>query len=361
MEVAARQLVPEIVRAAPGWRFTAFVNHEAVVAGTSEEDWLGGCAVVAVRAKARNRVKLVAAEQAALPRLAALEGVDLLHSLANTGPARGRFRRVVTVHDLIHRTHPDAHFGVRAFGMRALVPLAARRSDRVIAPSRATRDDIVRLIGLDPERIDVVPNGLGAVSSMAPTAEAELRARLGVADRPIALAVSAKRPHKNLARLLDALALIDVPQRPLLVVPGYPTPHEDELRRRAAALGIAAEVRFLPWVGDADLEGLYRLAAVSVFPSLYEGFGLPVLESMRRGVPVVCSDIPSLREVAGDAALRFDPADAEAIAAALTRATRDEDLRRELVERGRLRAARFTWGAAAEGTIASYGRALGTA
>ena len=173
--------------------------------------------------------------------------------------------------------------------------------------------------------------------------------------------MSAKRPHKNLARLLEALALLPADRRPMLVVPGYPTWYETELRERAAALGVIDDVRFLAWVEAAELEALYALADCFVFPSLYEGFGLPVLEAMSRGVPVACSDRSSLPEVAGDAALLFDPESPPAIADAIERLLVDEALAARLREAGRAQAARFTWEATARGTLASYERALAEA
>ena len=169
--------------------------------------------------------------------------------------------------------------------MRVLVPAAARRSDRVIADSQSTRDDLIELLGLGADRIDVVPLGLGAVRREAPLPEREVRARFGLGERRVVLSLSAKRPHKNLLALIGALARIPSAERPVLVLPGYPTAHEAELRGHADALGVADDVRFPPWVSAGELEGLWALAQVFVFPSLYEGFGLPVLEAMARGVP----------------------------------------------------------------------------
>jgi glycosyltransferase involved in cell wall biosynthesis len=144
----------------------------------------------------------------------------------------------------------------------------------------------------------------------------------------------------------------------VLVLPGYPTAHEAELRARAASAGVAADVRFPAWVSAEELEGLWALAQAFVFPSLYEGFGLPVLEAMTRGVPVACSDASSLPEVAGDAALLFDPHDEAAIAGALRRLLDDEALREQLRARGLARASEFTWQRTARLTLESYRRAL---
>ncbi|HEX4467876.1 MAG TPA: glycosyltransferase family 1 protein, partial [Solirubrobacteraceae bacterium] len=290
--------------------------------------------------------------------LAARARVDLVHSLASTAPLKGAFRRVVTVHDLIYARFPDAHAGIRDKGMRLLVPAAARRSDRVITDSESTRRDVLELIGIDSSRIDVVPLGLGAVSRATPTPESELRELFALGDRQMLLSVSAKRPHKNLLALIDALAAIPVPERPVLVLPGYPTEHERELRTHAEQLGLSADVRFPAWVSEEQLEGLWRIARVFVFPSLYEGFGLPVLEAMARGVPVACSNSSSLPELAGDAALTFDPRSQQQLTTCVQRLMKEEVLRANLIARGHARVARFTWGRTAELTLESYARAL---
>jgi glycosyltransferase involved in cell wall biosynthesis len=356
MEVAARELIPALLaEAPPGTRFTAFVNREAAAA--KDGPWGELLPAVTVPVNARNRVQWVLGEQALLPRLAARAGVDLMHSLASTAPLWGRFRRVVTVHDLIYARFPEAHAGIRDKGMGVLVPQAVRRSHRVIADSISTRDDLVELLSVPPEDIDVVPLGLGQVRRAAPLAEREVRARFDLGERHVLLSLSAKRPHKNLLALIGALALLPADARPLLVLPGYPTEHEAQLRERAAAAGVAAEVRFLSWISPEELEGLWALAAAFVFPSLYEGFGLPVLEAMARGVPVACSNASSLPEVAGEAALLFDPHDEVAIATSLQRLLEDHALRERLRARGLAQAEKFTWERTARATLQSYERA----
>jgi glycosyltransferase involved in cell wall biosynthesis len=360
MEVAARELIPALLsEAPPETRFTAFINREA--AADRDGPWGELLPAVTVPVRARNRVQWVLGEQTMLPRLAARAGVDLVHSLASTAPLWGRFRRVVTVHDLIYARFPEAHSGVREKGMRVLVPSAVRRSDRVIADSQSTREDLIRLLGAPADRIDVVPLGLGAVRRAVPMPEPELRARMDLGDRRVVLSLSAKRPHKNLLALIGALATISADQRPLLVLPGYPTWHEQELRTRARALGVDGDVRFPAWVSAEELEGLWELARAFVFPSLYEGFGLPVLEAMARGVPVACSNASSLPEVAGGAALLFDPREESAIADAIRRLLCDDALRERLRRLGLEQASRFTWQRTARLTLESYARALGSA
>jgi glycosyltransferase involved in cell wall biosynthesis len=357
MEVAARELIPALLaEAPPEMRFTAFVNREAAAA--DDGPWGELLGAVTVPVKARNRAQWVRGEQMLLPRLAARAGVDLVHSMASTAPLWGRFRRVVTVHDLIYARFPEAHAGLRDKGMRVLVPRAVRRSDRVIADSQSTREDLVGLLGVDPKRIDVVPLGLGAVRREEPLPEAEIRARFDLGARRVLLSLSAKRPHKNLVALIGALALIPPVRRPLLVLPGYPTSYEQELREWAASAGVAEDVRFLGWASGAEIEGLWAIAQAFVFPSLYEGFGLPVLEAMARGVPVACSNASSLPEVAGDAALLFDPRDEAAIAAATERLLEGSAEVERLRAAGLEQARAFTWQRTARLTLDSYRRAL---
>src|SRR4051812_944401 len=350
LEVYSRELVAALAER-DDVRLTLFVNR---LAGP---EWAEIAPVARAPLDPRRRVQWVAGDQVQVVRMARRAGVDVVHSLASTGPAAGNFARVVTVHDLHYRVHPEAHFGMRALGMRALVPLAVRRAHRVIVPSEATRTDLMRFTGARANRVDVVPEGIGQSTTMTGDA-AKARQRLGAGGRQIVLSVSAKRPHKNLARLIGALALIPDERRPLLVLPGYPTPHERELREVAALRGVADDVRFLGWVSASELEELYAAADCFVFPSLYEGFGLPVLEAMARGVPVATSGRASLAEVAGGAALTFDPADEASIAGAIERMLADGALRERLSQAGRERADGYTWGRTAELTVATYSRAL---
>ncbi len=354
MEVAARELIPALVKAAPDVRFTAFVNREAAAA--KDGPWGELLPAVTVPVNARNRVQWVRGEQMLLPRLAARAGVDLVHSLASTAPVWGRFRRVVTVHDLIYARFPEAHAGVRDLGMRVLVPFGVRRSDRVIVDSHSTQRDLVELLHTRAEHIDVVPLGIGTTKRREPLGERDLRGRFELGERRIVLSLSAKRPHKNLLALIGALALIPAERRPLLVLPGYPTAHEADLRIGARTLGVEGDVRFLGWLSGEEFEGLWQVAEAFVYPSLYEGFGLPVLEAMARGVPVACSNVSSLPEVAGEAALTFDPHDERAIAGALERLLSDRVEAERLGALGLERAREFTWERTARMTLESYRR-----
>jgi glycosyltransferase involved in cell wall biosynthesis len=355
METYARELIPALA-ALPGLELLALVNREA--AADTSGPWHDAVPMEVVPVHARNRIEWVRGEQQHVPRLADRAGADIVHSLASTAPLRGRARRVTTIHDLNYKLVPDTHFGLRGLGMRVLVPAAARRSHRILVDAASTRDDLRQHLGTRPGKVDVVPLGVAARPHVTATDPQTVRDDLGLGDRRVILSLSAKRPHKNIARLLDALAGMPSDRRPMLVVPGYPTPYEAQLRQHAAAAGVSDDVRWPAWLSEPDLEGLHALAEVAVLPSLYEGFGLPVLEAMARGVPVACSNRSSLPEVAGDAAVLFDPEDPRAIQAAIERLLGDA------AERGRLRAAglervkHFTWQRTAELTAAAYERTL---
>lgn len=358
METYARRLTEALVRERPDVRFTAFVNRETA----SSADWGGLLPTVVVPVHARHRAEWVVGEQTLLPRRAARERIDVLHSLGNTAPAWGPFRRVVTVHDLIYHLYPASHPGLNSLGLRVLVPLAARRSHRIAVPSQSTRDELVRLLHVQPSKIDVVYPGHEASDSVEPVDERTLRERYELAERPVVLEASGyKHRHKNIARLLEALALLPAGRRPVLVLTGASTVHEEELRAGARALGLESDTRFTGWIPDEELEGLYRIASCLVLPSLYEGFGLPVVEAMARGLPVACSDRGAVAEAAGEAALLFEPERPAEIAGAIETLLGNEQEARRLRALGLERARTFTWAAAAQATLESYERALSEA
>jgi glycosyltransferase involved in cell wall biosynthesis len=339
LEIYARRLLPELAR-----------EVELVVLASREGyESLAEFDPVRVPVNARNRYGRVLAEQFRVR--GRVRGADLLHNLFNTAPALPGIPQVTTIHDLIYRHVPERTLLSR--GQELLVPLAAHRSRRVIAVSEATRRDVVEILRYPAARVDVVPNGPG----IAPVRESpdpdEVRRELDAGARPLVLTVSAKLPHKNAARLIEAVGrLRDLD--PLLVIPGYATSNDAALAQAARDAG--ADVRFLGWIDETDLDGLYRAADVFAMPSLAEGFGFPVVEAMLRGTPVACSNATSLPEVAGDAALLFDPLSVEAIADALRRLLTDAALRERLVAAGRERAQLFSWRRSAEMTLQSYRR-----
>jgi glycosyltransferase involved in cell wall biosynthesis len=286
---------------------------------------------------------------------------DVLHSPALTAPLLTRAANVVVLADTTWISMPDLGRGQKATIRlwQTVVPRVARRADRVIAISDASASDVETHLGVPRERIDVVPLGYGTSARAHPTPEGEVRERLGIGAGPIVLNVAMKKLHKNQLRLVQAFSGVrKAAPDAQLVLAGAQTPYEDVLRSEAARLGLEGAVAFPGYVSDGDLEGLYAAASVFVFPSLNEGFGLPVLEAMARGVPVVTSTTSSLPEVAGDAALLVDPASVEQIARAASQVLTDPPLRERLVAAGRLRPEAFSWERAAAGTLESWRKAL---
>lgn len=354
-EVYARELVRALGTAHPDVSFTVFCGREAGDA-LRAAGWPANVSVTELSLPSAAKPVRVAGELALLPRRARRAGVQLVHSLGTTSPAHGPFARVVTVHDLIYARFPDTFPLASRLGLRAVVPAGARRAHRVITGSESARREVVDGLGVPAARVDVVPHGLGRPPAADPTPAEELRARWELAPGPVVLTVSAALAHKNLERLLAAFAKL--PGAPVLVVAGHAGRESERLAGVAAGLGVADRIRFTGWIADADLEGAYRLATCFAYPSLHEGFGIPILEAMRRGVPVACSDATSLPEVAGDAAVLFDPEDVDAIVAALRSVLDDPKRRADLAARGPARAAGFTWERSAELTWATYVRAL---
>jgi glycosyltransferase involved in cell wall biosynthesis len=340
----AFELVPALLEAAPDLELTLFVNRDSPAA-LRHQTWAGDIECVELPVRFSNRTHLLG-QAAGLPVLARRRRLDLLHSLANGGPPiTPGVARVVTMLDLIW-LHQGRAWGTRGAvrTMAVLTRVSARTAHRVITISRAAKDDLVASFGLPPDKVDVAPLGVRVPDSVrrAPAAG-------------VVLCVAQKRPYKNLGSLLRAVA--ELPDA-TLVLPGAPTQHERELRDLAADLGVAERVRFPAWVSDAELDELYASATCFVLPSLIEGFGLPVLEAMARDVPVACSNRPALPEVAGGAALLFDPLDQAAVTDAIRRLLTDKSLRDDLVRRGGERARELSWRRTAEATLASYRRAL---
>ncbi|MEN0013389.1 MAG: glycosyltransferase family 1 protein [Solirubrobacteraceae bacterium] len=353
MEVVARELIPALIEAAPAdLEFAALVNPRAA---ETEGPWQA-MPMHEVPVDVANRFAWAHAELRTVPRMAKQIGADLLHSLGNTGPWAGEVRRSVTVNDLIHHRIPHPGLALKSRITGGLVGGGAKRATRVIVPATQTADDLVELVGVPRERIDMIPYGI-AKPTVEATPEDVLRAHFELGDRPLVLSPSARQPHKNLERLLKAHALLASP-RPLLVLPGYATGHDDTLQQVTRDLHLENDVRWLGWVTQPDLEGLYAASELLVFPSLYEGFGLPVLEAMQRGLPVACSDRGSLAEIAGGAALIFDPEHPVEIADAVRLVLVDRAQRQRLVADGLEHARRYTWAACAEGYVASFTRTL---
>jgi glycosyltransferase involved in cell wall biosynthesis len=355
LDTYVRALVPELARLAPNTEFSVFCNPRG--REYLAQDGLGSSAELVTHPLIGHRGLKALSELTVLGAVAPRR-VDLLHSVALTAPLYTRAVNVVTLADVTWIVAPEPGEAGTVRLWRVIVPPVARRADRVLALSDAAAAHLVEFLRVAPERIDVVPLAAGGSALLQPTPAAELRSRLGLGAGPVVLTVSAKKANKNLLRLIRAMAAVVV-QRPdaMLVMPGNPTPHELELRSLAAELGLSDNVAFPEYVDAPDLEGLYALADCFVFASINEGFGIPILEAMRRGVPVACSRASALPEVAGDAARYFDPYEVEDIGRALVELLDDGELAAELIVRGHARQEQFTWAATARGTLDCYARA----
>lgn len=291
------------------------------------------------------------------PTLDALFGVrlDLTHSPGPLVlPSRGK--KVVTVNDLFFLDRPELadRQSRRDFTRRAGRSIA--KADGIIVISRDTGRRLLERFRLDESRLRVIPLGLAAEWFEAPAAADtdRLRRELGL-PRDFLLFVGALEPRKNLVRLVEAVKLLaDGGLRLPLIIVGRPGGDSDRVAEAVRRLGLGELVRLVGYLDEKDVRGLHHLASALVFPSLFEGFGLPVLEAMASGLPVAASGTSALPEVAGEGALFFDPEKPEDIAATVRRLLEDSALRKSLVEKGKRRAREFTWRETASRTLEFY-------
>jgi glycosyltransferase involved in cell wall biosynthesis len=286
-------------------------------------------------------------EQWSVPWTLSRARVDLFHAPHYVVSPLTRCRFVVTIHDCIHLRFPEYLPNRRALAYaRFMMKSSARRSQRVLTVSQASKDDILHFLGVPEAKVEVIYNALDTRLASEPTADevAHVRERFQL-TAPFVLYTGNIKPHKNVDRLIEAFSLLRGQgfQDTKLLIIGDEISKYPNLRRLVHRHQLHQHVRFLGFVPDATLAVLYRLAAVFVFPSLYEGFGLPPLEAMAAGAPVITSNTSSLPEVVGDAALLIDPKDAGAIAKAMAQVLTDVPLRRELIRRGRERVHAFSW------------------
>ncbi|WP_051221767.1 glycosyltransferase family 4 protein [Conexibacter woesei] len=349
-ESYSRELARALRERHDGLELIGFAGREAAGDGWWRE--LLDHVVVLDWVHAGSSVRWAAGEAVGIAGAAARARVDVLHGVGNFGALGGPFARVLTVHDVLFKRRPDLVPPLMRVGTGALMGPAARRAHVVLADSHASGDDAVELLGVRRERVEVVPLALGALPRPGADA-ARARTTLDAGDRPIVLCVAGDFAHKNLAALLDAWAVTDETQRPLLVYVG-PGTDAGRLAAAASALGVEGDVRVLGTVSAELLEDLYAAAGALALPTRFEGFGLPLLEAMARGVPVVCSDLPVLREIGGDQVLYVDPDRPEQVAAAIGRALGGAID----VDAARRQAATFTWTQTAARTAAAYERAL---
>jgi alpha-1,3-rhamnosyl/mannosyltransferase len=278
-------------------------------------------------------------QQVAIPRLLRERGVAVYHSPYYLMPYVPGVPAVVTLYDLIPQLFPQVVSARARWLFQGATRLALRAARQVVTISEASRRDLLAAYWLNPARVTAIPLAPDPVMQPQPAAErARVREKFGLPGRFV-LYLGINKPHKNLARLVEAWAQVRT-EAPLVIAGAWDDRYP-EVKAQAAALG--DRVRFLGPVANADQPGLYAAATVFVFPSLYEGFGLPVIEAMACGTAVACANTSSLPEAAGDAAVLFEPTQVAAMAEALGWVLEDEGLRATLRERGLAQAKRFTW------------------
>lgn len=273
---------------------------------------------------------------------------DVLFIPAHVLPLIHPLPSVVTVHDLGYRHFPDAHPLTQRVYLDWSTRFSARAATHIIADSKATKSDLIRFYNIPTEKITVIYPGRD--ESLQPVDPARIRAKYDLPEEYI-LHVGTLQPRKNILRLIEAFHIITRhASRVTLVLAGHAGWLSAPILAKARAVP-AGRIRLLNYVPDEDLAGLYSGARAFVFPSLYEGFGFPVLEAMACGTPVICSNTSSLPELAGDAALLVDPTDTEALAAAVSRVLSEPDLRVALVQKGFEQVKKFSWEKAAKETL----------
>ena len=300
-------------------------------------------------------------EQLVLPELLRRTGVEVLHAMAFVIPLLARCPSVVTIYDLSFLRYPQAFRPFNRWYLSHFTPLSARRAQRVIAISESTRQDVIRYLHVAPERVEVIHCGVSPSFRPLRASEVERFRRERQLFDPFILFVGTLEPRKNVELLVRAYARwrAQDPRAPRLVIAGAKGWYFETIFRTVTRLGLDNNVFFPGYISAEELPLWYNAAGLFVYPSLFEGFGLPVLEAMACGTPVICSNASSLPEVAGDAAVLVAPDDEVGLAEAMRTVWESAGLRQTMIERGLARAREHTWTRVAVQTVQTYQRALG--
>lgn len=334
----------------PDWRFTAFV-------GAANTMTIDGIELRRSRLDTESPLRRIVWEQAIQPWQ--LNGFDLYHALAFVAPLPLPAPMVVTVYDLSFIHYPGRLPAARRLYLRLFTGLTCRRARRVLAISQATGDDVARALNIPAHKIDLAEPGYDPrLFRPLPTAEIDDFRRAKNLPERFWLFIGTLEPRKNLTLLLEAYAALPVRDRLPLILGGGKGWDYDPIFAAVERFDLASWVQFPGFIPAAELRFWYNSAETFIFPSVFEGFGLPVLEAMACGTPVIVSNASSLPEVAGDAGITLPPHEVGAWTEALRRASGDAAWRRSARERGLTRAARFSWQTTADKTIESYRKAL---
>jgi glycosyltransferase involved in cell wall biosynthesis len=307
-----------------------------------------------------NRVVRLAWEQSVLPLRLKQKDISIYHGATFVTPLVKSCCHVVSVHDMTFHLVPERHSLHKRVYFRSMVPAAIRRSDRVIAVSESTKRDLLKIVRTDEKKVCVIHHGVDA--QFQPITDEEKLARIREKynlRRKFILFVGVIEPRKNLETLVEAYLADSISGEFDLVLAGSLGWGYTKLKQKISDARREHCIRMPGYIADGDLPALYSGATAFVYPSLYEGFGLPVLEAMACGIPVITSSVSSLPEIAGDAAILVDPHDTSALAWALQKILKDDRLREDLSRRGRQRAQLFSWEQTARKTLEVYRRASG--
>lgn len=310
----------------------------------------GGCELVEAPWSSGAQARRIVAENSWLSFVAGRRRLDLLHHGGGTSPFLKSKPAVVTIHDIQYRHYPENFVKAKRVWLRVNVPWSAKRNEAITVPSDFVKRDLVSAFDIDPLKVVIVPFGTEGLLATG-ISEDETRRRYDL-ERPYFLFPARTYPHKNHAGLIEAFAVVS-PEADL-VLTGAPWFRDKAIDLEAERRGMKERVRRLGSIPRQDLAGLYRGATALVFPSRFEGFGVPILEAMSVGCPVVCSNTTALPEVAGEAAITLDPDDLLGWTKTMQDLLGDEALRRGLIQRGIERAAHFTWKHSAQQQISAY-------
>ena len=333
-------------------------NEYLIFAKSPHAEWFAGSGhAQVVRANLPSRFHRIAWEQTFFPLLIRRHHLDVVHSPHYTTPILAACAHIVTFHDMTFFSHPEAHLLYKRIFFRTMIAVSARRADAIIAISQNTHDDILRRLPINPAKVFTIPYGIASIFRPMPKpAQDKIRRRYDLPAQFV-LYVGNLEPRKNLPMLLRAFA--QLVQRGLphaLVLVGSRGWKEEPIFSTLRALNLGARV-FLPgYIPQDELPALYSAASVFVYASRYEGFGLPVLEAMACGAPVITSNVASMPEIAGNAGVLIDPNDETELTDALGRVLTDDELRTRLARAGLERAQSFSWERAAQATLAVYER-----
>ena len=361
VEVCIYQLVQALGQLPDDHEYRLFVGRDAALEHLESERFK----LREMRVHPQHRMARVICQQLTLPKALRREEVDLFHGPGYVIPSRCPVPAVVTIYDVIALSHPQLCRRRNVWHYRRFLPRSAQKAKLVIVPSAATRDELLRQVPISPEKIRVIPLAVDERLLIEPSPKtlAQVRSRYRLPGK-FFLFVGNWEPKKNLSTLIRAFQRFREasgrhhPPVHHLVLAGKLAWGYRPALRLIEELGLRDQVLQLGYLPTEDLAAIYRLADALVFPSLVEGFGLPVLEAMSCGTPAITSNCPALRELAADCTLQVDPLDMEALSEPMTRMSSEPQLRKELSERGKQHAQSFSWRRTAQEVAAVYQEAV---